>query len=716
MPQTEPFEQLFAEGIAAHRAGRISEAETAYRSILRHQPLHFDARHLHGVLLRSKGRPAEAVADLSIALAVNPESPDAYNNLANAFADLGNEDAMGAALKRALRLRPNFFEPLWMMAQLALRAADVPQAIEYYTRASAAAPSPAWHFTCAGLASRLQGDLDKAASAFAQAATADPTRPWAYTNWGEALEASARLPEALDAYRQGVARNSSAAACLEGAGRVLRQTFRLDEAVTSLKSALCLDPTSRGAALYLATTLFDLRHLDEAQRWFSVARTMDPSDEVAFLGVFNAALYSCDWGRWEPMREKALSRMRTGSSNFHPFSLLATIDSAADQLLAASAYSAHIFRDRPSPLWGPETVYRHDRVRIGYLAGDFHTHAIAYLIAELIEVHDRERFEIIGISYGPDDGSPIRQRLIGAFDRFLDGQFKTDREIAELIRHHEIDILIDLKGYTQQARAGILAYRAAPVQINYLGYPGTLGSPFHDYIIADATVIPAGEERWYSETVIRLPGAYQANDGKRALAPTTPTRSAEGLPDDAYVFCCFNNNWKIGREIFDIWMGLLRDIPESVLWLIRDNDVAAANLRSAAEQRGVNPARLIYTRRVPLPEHLARHRLADLFLDTLPYGAHTTASDAIFAGLPLLTCTGNSFAGRVAASLLTTVGVPELITTTLEDYAATARSLATTPDRLRDIRAKLVTAPGRQTLFDAKTFARGYEEALLRLL
>ena len=715
MQQTASIDRLLADGLEAHRAGRTGEAETAYRRILALQPLHFDARHMLGVVSRGMGRPGDAVAGISLALTVHPGSPEAYNNLANARADLGQEEAARFCLSRALRLRPAYFEASLTLARLTLRTGDIAKAAEHFTRAAETAPSPAWRFSCLGQALRAQDKSAEASDDFARAAAAEPTLPGVYMNWGEALEASARLSEALAVYRQGLGQSSSIASCLEGIIRILRRTFRLEEAATSLKTAVCLYPASQSALLNLAATLFEIRRLDQAQRWFSAARVLNPEDQIAFMGAFNTALFSCDWDGWEPLREEALSRMRTGSSSFQPFTMLAASGDPAEQLLAARAYSAHIFQDRPTPLWSPEAVYRHGRLRVGYLSADFHTHATAYLIAQLIEIHDRRRFEIIGFSYGPDDGSPMRRRLVEAFDRFHDVQFRSDGEIAGLIRENEIDLLIDLKGYTQFARAGILAHRPAPVQVNYLGYPGTLGSPFHDYLIADEVVIPPEDDRWYTETVIRLAGAYQVNDGKRAISSTAPTRQAEGLPEDAFVFCCFNNNWKIGRGIFDLWMDLLRDLPGSVLWLIHDNHIAAASLRTAARRRGIDPARLIFSPRIPLSGHLARHRLADLFLDTLPYGAHTTASDAIFAGLPILTCAGKSFAGRVTASLLTAIGLPELITPSLESYAATARMLAASPDRLQEIGTRLRSAPGRQTLFDTTRFVRGYEEALLSI-
>ena len=310
-------------------------------------------------------------------------------------------------------------------------------------------------------------------------------------------------------------------------------------------------------------------------------------------------------------------------------------------------------------------AYAHDRLRVAYLSADFNEHPTAYLTAGLFEQHDKSRFEITALSFGQNDNSPARRRLEAAFEHFIDVRDNSDQEIAALMRRSEIDIAVDLMGFTKDNRLGVLARRAAPIQVNYLGYPGTMGAPYMDYILADATVIPEHHDAFYAERVVRLPGTYQINDNRRAVSQHTPTRGECGLPQNAFVFCCFNNPQKITPEIFDIWMRLLRATEGSVLWLIAGNAKAAANLRLEAEKRGVAPERLIFAPKASVADHLARHRLADLCLDTLPYNAHTTASDALWAGLPVLTCLGETFAGRVAASLLKAIGLDALITRTL---------------------------------------------------
>jgi predicted O-linked N-acetylglucosamine transferase (SPINDLY family) len=339
------------------------------------------------------------------------------------------------------------------------------------------------------------------------------------------------------------------------------------------------------------------------------------------------------------------------------------------------------------------------------------THAVASLIVGCFEHHDKERFETTAISLSAGDGSETRRRMEAAFDHFIDVHEMSDAAVAALLREREIDIAIDLNGYTGDARSGILAHRPAPVQVNYLGYPGTMGAPYMDYIIADPTVLPDPNRIHYSEQVVYLPNAYQANDRKRRIAERTPTRVEAGLPQTGFVFACFNNTHKIGPEMFDIWMRLLGDVKDSVLWLFEDNAQAAQNLKREAVARGVDAQRLVFAPRVMPPDHLARTRLADLFLDTLPYNAHTTASDALWMGLPVLTCPGESFPARVAASLLSAIGMPELVTSSLGEYEMMARLLAGDPQRLAAIKAKLIANRDIEPMFNTAQFTRYLESA-----
>jgi predicted O-linked N-acetylglucosamine transferase (SPINDLY family) len=380
----------------------------------------------------------------------------------------------------------------------------------------------------------------------------------------------------------------------------------------------------------------------------------------------------------------------------------------------ARVWATQKYPAAPVPLWRGE-AYRHDKIRIAYLSADFRTHATALLMAGVFEAHDRSRFEITAISFGADDKSPMRARIEAGFDRFIDVRAVGDADVAKSLREGEIDIAVDLKGYTQEGRPGILAHRPAPIQAQYLGYPGTMAADYYDYLIADPIVIPEEHRPFFSERIAYLPDTYQCNDSKRAIAPRAPRRSEMGLPENGFVFCCFNNNHKILPNMFDTWMRLLRQVDNSVLWLLQDNLAVVRNLSREALARGIAPERLVFARRCMPADHLARQRLADLFLDTLPYNAHTTCSDALWAGLPVLTVQGSCFAGRVAASLLSAHGVHELITHSLEDYEALALKLARDPAALTAIREKVARHRDTHALFDTVRFTRNLEAAYLTM-
>jgi len=393
-----------------------------------------------------------------------------------------------------------------------------------------------------------------------------------------------------------------------------------------------------------------------------------------------------------------------------PLAFLAISGVPKEQLQCARVLVRDSYPADRTPLWRGER-YHHDKIRIGYLSADFRNHAVARLIAGVFEHHDRTRFETTALSLGSERESSMRKRLEGAFDRVLDVDRASEFDIARQVRELEIDIAIDLMGYTRGGRPGILALRPAPLQVNYLGYPGTLGADYIDYLIADSVVIPDEQRAFYTEKIAYLPDSYQCNDSQRRIADAVPSRKEAGLPETSFVFCCFNYNYKIMPEIFDIWMRLLSSVEGSVLWLLEDHPAATSNLRQEAEACGIASSRLVFAKRAPLDQHLARLKHADLLLDTLPYGAHTTASDALWVGVPVLTCLGTSFAGRVAASLLSSVGMPELITHSLQDYEKCARDLALNRSVVLALREKLSKNRMSGPLFDTTRITRNLETA-----
>ncbi len=617
-----------------------------------------------------------------------------------------------ALYKRVLEGQPAHFGALHLSGLIHYQRGAPEAAAEWIGRALAVNPASPEAHSNLGLALLDLKRPEQALAALEQSLKLRPDAPDALNNRGNALQALNRPTEALADYDRALQLRPAFVLAHGNRGNALRTLGRLDEAVTAFDRALQLAPDFDKALNNRGRTLRDLKRFDEAARSFARLLAVAPHQPYAAGMLFDTRLQFCDWTDYEATSAAIVAAIERGERADAPFSFLCHATSARAQLRCAELFVAFEY-PAPAPL--VRTATRHDRVRLAYLSADFHGHATAYLVAELFERHDRARFEVTGLSWGPDDRSAMRARLAGGLDRFVEVGGMSDRQVGELMRNQDIDIAIDLKGLTASNRAGIFAHRGAPLQVNYLGFPATMGASFIDYIIADREVIPPGLEGAYAEKVVRLPDSYQVNDRKRPIAERTPGRAEMGLPDRGFVFCSFNNSYKIRPVVFDAWMRLLRQVEGSVLWLLHDNAAAVGNLRRHAEARGVSADRLIFAPRAPLDAHLARHRLADLFLDTFPVNAHTTASDALWAGLPLVTLRGETFVSRVAASLLAAVGLPELICDTLADYEALALKLAATPDMLAALRAKLdanrLTAP----LFDTDRFRRHIESAYLAM-
>ena len=519
-----------------------------------------------------------------------------------------------------------------------------------------------------------------------------------------------RYAEALASYDLALSARPDYAEALNNRGSVLHELRRYAEALASCDRALRVRPDYTDALYNRGATLQELKRYEEALASYERALAIKADHPHAFGGAADCVMKLCDWDKRTRFAADLNGHVSGKKSIISPFLFLGYSGDPALQLQCARNYIENKIPLPLPPYWSGQT-WHHDKLRVAYLSPDFSSHATAFLTAELFELHDRSRFEIIGVSFGVDDRSEMRRRLVAAFDEFHDVRGNSDKEVAKLLNDRQVDIAVDLAGYTTDSRPGIFAHRPVPIQVNYLGFPATMGADFIDYIIADAIVLPVEQQPYYTEKVVYLPDCYQVNDTKRKIAERTPTRQEMGLPEHAFVFCCFNNNWKITPEIFDVWMRLLHQVEGSVLWLLWDNDGAERNLRKEAQRRGIDLSRLVFAGRLPLAEHLARHRLADLFLDTLPYSAHTTASDALWAGLPVLTCKGEAFAGRVAASLLHAVGIPELITSNREDYQTLALKLARDPALLAEIKAKLVRNRDTCPLFNTERFARHIEAA-----
>jgi protein O-GlcNAc transferase len=739
--------QHFAQAAALHDSGRLSEAEQLYEMVLRADDRHFDALCRFGVLrlqqlrfadaealfrraikldkrsaeahqllgsaLTGLGRLDEATRSYAKAIALRPKFAEAHNNLGYALQVLGRfEEAIGH-YRKAIAIRRDYHEALNNLGNALHLLEQSEDSIAYYKQALAVKPDYAEAHFNLGNAFRAVADFNEAIECFRRAIAIRGDYHQAYNSLGNTFIKMARLEEAAAQYRMALALQPDYIDAHINLGDALALLDRKEDAIAEFEAALILKPDDANSLTKRGQVLRLLDRDNEALASFEAALKSDPRHDPAFAGLAGCALATCDWRRTAALWQDVPAHVAKGGY-FDPFVFLGFGSDNTLQLACARQYIQREVPYRPSPFWTGET-WRNEKIKIAYVASGFHKHPTAYLTAELLEIHDRSRFEILGVSLGPDDGSEIRARLIRAFDQFHDARSMSDQEVAQLLSELRVDIVVDRSGYTTGARPGIFAARPAPIQVNYIGFPGTLGAKFYDYILADATVLPFDRRPFYTEKIVHLPNSYLVNDSRRPRAARTPTRSEAGLPEQGFVFCCFNNSYKITPPVFDVWMRLLRQVEGSVLWLYCDRGAAEPNLRREAGARGIDPARLIFARRVDLADHLARHSLADLFLDTLIYNAHTTAADALWMGVPVVTCLGESFAGRVAASLLKAIGMGELVTASLDDYERLALRIAREPALLKQLQERLQRNRASHPLFDTDRYRRNLEAAYLRM-
>jgi protein O-GlcNAc transferase len=619
-----------------------------------------------------------------------------------------------AFYRRALAVQPNHADALYLLGVLAQRAGRADLAVEFFDQAIKSNKNSPPYFAQRARSLQALMRFDEALASYDRALALQPDHAETFNNRGIALGLMNRMTDALASFDRAIALKPNYAEALNNRAVAMRETNRLDDALASFDLALTFKPDDVQALSNRGSVLQELQRLDEALASYEKALALRPAHSDAFLGMLSCANALCDWDRMAALADQAIVHLTAKKCITAPFAILGYFGDPLFQLKCAENFVASMFPSLPQPICTGAT-WRHDRLRIAYLSADFRQHATAFLITELFELHDRSRFEIIAISSGMDDGSEARNRVVRACDRFIDVGSMSDDAIARLLHNEQIDIVVDLMGYSRGSRPGILARRPAPIQVSYLGYPGTMGAPFIDYIVGDRIVTPFEHQAFYTENIVHLPHSYQVNDTQRRIAGRAPTRHQAGLPDQGFVFCCFNQTYKITRDVFGAWMRLLQAVDGSTLWLLRDHDGTAQNLRGQAQKCGIDPLRLVFAGRMPPEDHLARHRLADLFLDTLPYNAHTTASDALWMGLPVVTQLGDAFAGRVAASLLDAIGLPELVTHNIEDYERVALQLAKDPALLDRYRNRLAANRTTQPLFDADRFRRHIEAAYLKM-
>jgi len=667
--------------VALAAMGRFDDALTAYDRVLAMQPSNVVALNHRGLARRSLGRAAEALADYDKALSLQPGFIEAMYNRGVALLDLQRAadalamfDAVATAYQANAEMWNNRGVALWN-----LRRPD--EALASYERALALEPGFAEAWGNRGLALRDMGRLEEARASFETVLTLEP---------GNA-----------------VAMNSH--------GNVLRDMKKFDEAITSYSAALEARPAYAEALINRGYTRWTLKQYEAGTADVEQALQLEPDYPYGRGEILHAQMYAADWRDFARRREELIKLVRSGARAIQPFNFQAIAETPADAQACSRVWAKDKYPPVPARPHDPATRKDQKKIRVGYVSGEFRQQATAILMAGLYERHDRDRFEIIALDSGDTDQSPMRARLEKAFDRWISIAGLSDEQAADVIRDAGIDILVSLNGYFGAARMGVFARRPAPIQVNYLGFPATLGAAYIDYIIADKVVIPAAEQSFYDEQVVYLPDSYQANDNQGRPIARAPSRAEAGLPEKSVVFCNFNSAYKLTPETFDGWMRILKQVEGSVLWLLESAAPYPVNLRREAEARGVAADRLIFAPDLATDQHLARLGLADLFLDGLPYNAHTTGSDALWAGVPLVTRKGSTFPGRVAASLLSAIGLSELITDSAEEFEALAVKLASDPKALKKVRDKLAKNKATKALFDTDRFRKNIEAAYTKM-
>jgi predicted O-linked N-acetylglucosamine transferase (SPINDLY family) len=737
-------------GLAHLMLGRYAEAERVLRQaeLLPGAPASVSMR-LGAALLRQR-KHDEAVAKLKQALARDPHDVDCQLNLGQALARSGDAAAARHQFEAVLRLDPHHADAAFNLGVLALQGDDLASAKARFERVLEEAPGHVDALVSLGIVLQREARFDEALARLRQAIALEPANAAARNDLARTLALQGRPEQAREQYVATLAIAPDFVAAHEGLAAACFALGRIGEAVVHLRATVAAEPDNRNALAGLARALFEAGELDEAETVARRLGDLEPTSPVGWDTLANVQLvrgelevaiatlqtgiarsgathlmgllayqlrHACDWSGWQAAWDRMAPEIERSAALGSPFWLLCEPTTATQQLAYTRRWADSRFR-AVAPTWtsaASESGRPRTRTRIGYLSSDFQEHAVGHLVIECLELHDRDRFEVFAYSHGPAAETPMRRRFRAACEHFTDVSREPDDVVAERIRGDALDLLVDLKGYTVGDRLAIMARRPCPVQVTWLGYPGTTGASFIDYLIADPFLVPPGMESAYSERVLRLPHCYQPNDRKRIIAEALP-RAAYGLPDDAFVFCCFNQTFKITPEVFAAWMRVLASMPRSVLWLLESNGLARRNMTERAHAHGIAPDRIVFAPPLPNASHLARYRVADLSLDTYPYTSHTTLSDALWCGCPALALCGETFAARVSGSILTAAGLPDLVTCALADYEALASRLAAEPSLTREIRARVAQAHEGSVLFDTARFTRDLERLYIGLL
>lgn len=700
-------------------SGQLDKAERICKKALELDPNRADVLHLLGVLAHQSGQRDRAVDFISKAIQNDPQNPVYHNHLGNAFLEQGRTDKAISWYRKALELKPDYIEAHYNLGNALQERGKLDEAISCYKSALALKPDYADAYNNLGSALQKQAEMDQALSCYKRALELRPDYADAYNNMGSALQELGELDGAIGCYRKALNLEPNLAQVHNNMGTALAEQGSFDEAIFYYQQALNLNPALSSVFNNMGMALQEQEKPEQAISCYQKAIELEPDCGEAYANLVSQMQRICAWENLEPLgykldefTRKALDQGRRTPE--HPFSNLNRHPDPALNFEVAKSWSSDIAR----VMAGSGIKFSFDerrstktRITVGYLSNDFCDHPVTHLMISLFGLHDRDKFDVFCYSYGENDGSYYRERVQRDCDKFVDVRTLGHAEAAKCIYEDQIDILVDLTGYTTNNRLSICALRPAPVQVCYLGFPGTTGAEFFDYMITDRIVTPADHAPYYSEKFVYLPHSYQINDHAQAISSKEWKRTDFDLSEGRFVFCSFNNPYKLDAVMFDTWMNILGQVPEGVLWVLPGNRIAEENLSREAEARGVKSDRLVFAEKLPKGEHLARLRLADLVLDTRIYNGHTTTSDALWAGVPVITLQGGHFASRVSASLLTAIGLPELITHSLDEYEALSVQLAGHPKKLRSIRQKLAGNRLTEPLFDTPRFVRNLEKA-----
>ncbi len=703
---------LLDEALVAYQNDNSRHAIQILLNLTQLDPVNYDALHALAVIYASQGEHNLAISFYSKALELNSSDPYLLSNYGSSFLELNQNSKALELLKKAVDLEPHFYEFLYNLANCYCALGVPLTAVSLYKKVIELQPTHHQSFNNLGKALFDLNQFDDAATYFYKALEFFSDSPNYLMNYGNTLNKLNQFYKALFYFDKAIALNPDMSDVWLNRGISFLGIGLIENAIENFDRAIALNPYYVKALLNKASALQDLKNYYDAVFYYEKARDLDPNTDWALGNLVFSKMKMCDWRNFNNYISTISNLIRSNMNAVHPFAYLAMVDNPDLQLQCSKRYSNFNYSSISRSFSQPQ--YKNSKLRVGYYSADFNNHAVSFLTAELYELHDRNLFEIYAFSYKGSDGSPIRARLEKAFDHFIDASSMSDSEIASSSRDFYIDIAVDLGGFTAGSRPGVFANRIAPIQISYIGYLGTMGSPFIDYLIADKFIIPSECQSSYSEKIIYLP-SYQVNDRKRSIGNNCLSRVLYGLPDDAFVYCCFNDTYKISPFIFDSWMRILHAVPKGVLFLNKDNKWVVDNLRNEAQLRGICSSRLIFSPRVSVDDYLARYRTCDLFLDTTPYNAGTTASDALWMGLPVLTLSGHSFASRVAASLLSAIGLPELIANTQEQYQELAIELAMNPKKLAEIKLRLANNRSTAPLFNTPLFTTNLEAAYIKM-